>query len=142
MQQTHTESVQHHNRPPTRALPRKYVEPILYLADRMVGMGQGGHKERGMFNLLTETAGMKDYARQTWFRELNDQRACQRLAEVDTAKRGTLIVLALLIKADPHAGDAHRNYFTKVRNLLGAEPITVPTDLEEHRRLALGYLRD
>ena len=141
MQQTHTEGVQHHSRAPTRALPRKYVEPIVYLADRMVGMGQGGHKERGTFHLLAEAAGMRDYARQQWFRELNDQRACQRL-DIDSAKRGALVVLALLIKADPQAGEAHRAYFTKVRILLGAEPITVPADVEEHRRMALGFLRD
>jgi hypothetical protein len=141
MQHTHTETVQHHNRPPGRALPRKYVEPIVYLADRMVGMGQGGHKERGAFQLLADAAGMRDYARQQWFRELNDQRACQRL-DIESAKRGALVVLALLIKSDPHAGETHRAYFTKVRTLLGAEPITVPADVEEHRRLALGFLRD
>src|SRR5262245_57030374 len=100
MPQTHTESIQHHNHPPARALPRKYVEPIVYLADRMVGMGQGGHKESGAFHLLAEAAGMRDYARQQWFRELNDQRACQRL-DIDSARRGALVILALLIKTDP-----------------------------------------
>jgi hypothetical protein len=141
MQQTQTSSVQTHHRPPNRALPRKYVEPVLYLADRMAGMGPAAHKDRAMLNALAESAGMKDYERQQWFRELNDQRATQRL-DVEVAKRGALVVLALLIKADPHAGDAHRNYFTKVRTLLGAEPITVPADLEDHKRLALGFLRD
>ena len=141
MQQTHTATVQSHSRAPTRALPRKYAEPILYLADRMAGMGQAGSKVRATLQHLAEVAGLKDYGRQQWFRELNDQRACQRL-DIESAKRGALVVLALLIKADPQATEAHRAYFTKVRTFLGAEPITVPADVEEHRRLALGFLRD
>jgi hypothetical protein len=141
MQHTHGATVQQHSRPPTRALPRKFAEPILYLADRMCGMGQAGPMERGMLQHLAEAAGLKDYARQQWYRELNDQRACQRL-DIDSAKRGALVVLALLIKCSAQAGEAHRNYFTKVRTLLGAEPITVPADVEEHKRLALGFLRD
>jgi hypothetical protein len=141
MQQSHTATVHPLGRPPTRALPRKYAEPILYLADRMSGMGQAGSKERATLQHLAESAGLKDYGRQQWFRELNDQRACQRL-DIESAKRGALVVLALLIKTDPQAADAHRAYFTKVRTLLGSEPITVPADVEEHRRMALGFLRD
>jgi hypothetical protein len=141
MQQHQSATIHPHSRPPSRALPRKYAEPILYLADRMAGMGPGSAKARAVLTHLAEAAGLKDYARQQWFRELNDTRACQRL-EVDPAKRGALVVLALLIKVDEHAGESHRAYFTKVRTLLGSDPITVPADAEEHKRLALGFLRD
>jgi hypothetical protein len=106
----------------------------------MAGMGKNAGKSE-MLEHLAEAAGLKEYAHQQWFKELNDHKACEKL-DTDTAKRGALVVLALLIKTDPNAGDPHRSYFTKVRTLLGAEPITVPADRDEHKRMAIGYLRD
>jgi len=123
---------------PLHALPRKFIEPILYLGDRMVHVGNGMRQARGILQELAGSAGMEDYPQQHWFRELNDQRACE-LLDVDTAKRGALVLLALLIKADPSSGEAHRNYFTRVRTKMGAEPVTVPVSLDQHRRLAASY---
>jgi hypothetical protein len=124
----------------TRALPRKFIEPILYLGDRMVGMGKAPGRN-AVLEHLAEAAGLKEYFRQQWFREMNDHKACEKL-DVDAAKKGALVVLALLIKTDPAATDVHRAFFTKVRTMLEAEPISVPADADEHKRLALGYMRD
>jgi hypothetical protein len=125
---------------PSHALPRKYAEPLLYLAVEMAELSGQGGPQKELLRQLAETAGLQDPARQPWYRELSDKTAAQRL-DIDTAKRGALVILALLIKVDPHAGEAHRNFFTRIRTTLEAEPITVPVDLEEHKRLAFSFLR-
>ena len=125
---------------PSHALPRKYVEPILYLAVEMTELSSRGGPHTELLRQLGEAAGQPNPAHQPWYRELNDKTATQRL-NVETAKRGALVILALLIKVDPHAGEGHRNFFTRIRTALAAEPITVPADVDEHKRLAFSFLR-
>jgi hypothetical protein len=124
---------------PLHALPRKFVEPILYLADRITHVGSGLREARNLLRELAHSIGMGDYPEQHWFRELNDQRACEML-EVETAKKGALVLLSLLIKCDPKSGEAHRNFFTRLRTKMGADPVTVPVSIDQHRRLAESYL--
>ncbi|HEX7928541.1 MAG TPA: hypothetical protein VF678_13190 [bacterium] len=124
---------------PLHALPRKFLEPVLYLADRITHVGSGLREARAMLRDMAQSIGMADYPEQHWFRGLDDQRACE-LLNVDTAKKGALVLLALLIKCDPKSGEAHRNFFTRVRTKMGAEPVTVPVSIDQHRRLAESYL--
>jgi hypothetical protein len=126
---------------PNHPLPRKYVEPILFLAERMASMErvQPPPPQR-MVDALAETVGQAGFRRERWFRELNDNRACERI-DLETAKKGALVVLSLVLKADTNRGEEARAYFSKIRALLGAEPITVPADLADHKELTLKYLR-
>lgn len=125
---------------PARPLHRKYVEPILYLADRMAESDKElAAAERRMVDYLAENARVKDFRRQKWYRELNDKAACERL-DIDTAKLGALVVLTLVLKSDVKKKPEEHSYFTRIRALLGAPPVVVPADLEAHRKLALEYI--
>ena len=125
---------------PARPLHRKYVEPILYLADRMAESDkQLAAAERRMVDLLADNAKVKDFRRQKWYRELNDKTACERL-DIDAAKLGALVVLTLVLKSDIKKKPEEHGYFSRIRALIGAPPIVVPVDLESHRKLALEYI--
>jgi hypothetical protein len=125
---------------PARPLHRKYVEPILYLADRMAESDKElAAAERRTVDYLAENAKAKDFRRQKWYRELSDKSACERL-DIDAAKLGALVVLTLVLKADVKKRPEEHTYFTRIRTLLGAPPIVVPVDLESHRKLALAYI--
>jgi len=125
---------------PPRALPRKYVEPILYLADQMSAAdGNVLPKERKMVEELAKAANYKDFRHEDWYRKLNEEKACQAIS-IDSARQGLLVVLALLLKADENRKESEHTYFSKIRNLVGGDPVHVPIDLEAHKKLALEYL--
>jgi hypothetical protein len=125
---------------PARALPRKYIEPILYLADQMSAAdGKVLPKERKMVEELAKAASYKDFRHEDWYRKLSEEKACQAIA-IDSARQGLLVVLALLLKADEARKDTEHAYFTKIRNLVGGDPVHVPVDLEAHKKLALEYI--
>jgi len=125
---------------PPRPLHRKYVEPILYLAERMARSDKElAAAERRVVDVLAKHAGLKDFRAKSWYRELSDVTACKRL-DIDAAKRGCLVVLTLVLKADIKKKPEEHEYFTRLRMLLGAEPIIVPIDLELHKQLALEYV--
>jgi hypothetical protein len=125
---------------PARPLHRKYVEPILYLADRMAESDKElAAAERRMVDFLADNAREKDFRRQKWYRDLSDKVACERL-DIDAAKLGALVVLTLVLKSDVKKRPEEHTYFTRIRSQLGAPPIVVPVDLEAHRKLALEYI--
>ena len=125
---------------PLHALPRKFIEPILFLGDRLTHVGNRSMRDaKAALVEIARSVGLADYADQRWFRDMSDQRACE-LLDVDTAKRGALVLLALLIKTDPESGEAHRSFFTRIRTRLNADPVTVPVSLDQHRRLVDSYL--
>jgi hypothetical protein len=125
---------------PLHALPRKFIEPILFLGDRLTHVGNRTMREaKAALNEIARSTGLADYAEQRWFRDLSDQKACEML-DIDTAKRGALVLLALLIKLDPESGDAHRTFFTRTRTRMNADPVTVPVSIDQHRRLVDSYL--
>ncbi|HEX7928476.1 MAG TPA: hypothetical protein VF678_12855 [bacterium] len=125
---------------PARPLHRKYVEPILYLADRMAESDkQLAAAERRMVDELAANAKVKDMRRQKWYRDLNDKTACERL-DIDAAKLGALVVLTLVLKADIKKKPDEHSYFTRIRTQLDAPPIVVPVDIDAHRKLALAYI--
>jgi len=125
---------------PARPLPRKYVEPILYLADQMSAAdGQVLPKERKMVEELAKAAKYKDFRHEEWYRKLNEEKACQAIS-IDSARQGLLVVLALLLKADDTRKDTEHTYFSKIRGLVGGDPVHVPVDLEAHKKLAMEYL--
>ena len=133
-------SVQKHIAWPTHAVPRKYMEPILYLAERMTQqdkiMPPPAHR---VVDELAEKLRMKDFRRQPWFRGMNDQTAC-RLIDMETVKRGTLVLLTLVMKVDTTRGENAKAYFTRIREMLDADAIAVPADLEQHRELVTRYM--
>lgn len=125
---------------PARALPSKYVEPIMYLADRMATADKKVvSKERSIIDVLAEAVNKKGFRNERSFMDLNEDKACAVL-DVEPAKRGALVVMALVLKADHQRVDAEHDYFHKIRGKLGSAPITVPVDLEAHKTLALKYL--
>jgi len=56
--------------------------------------------------------------------------------------RAALVVLSLVLKADVQRKPSEHAYFTRIREALGAPPITVPVDVEGHKQLALEYFLD
>ena len=125
---------------PARALPSKYLEPIMYLADRMaLADRKTVTKERSVIDVLAEAVNKKGFRTERSFMDLDEDKACSKL-DVVPAKRAALVVMALVLKSDNERVDAEHEYFHRIRNKLGADPITVPVDLEAHRQLALKYL--
>jgi hypothetical protein len=125
---------------PNRALPRKYVEPILFLADRMSEAdGTVLPKERKVVEELAKAANLKDFRHEDWYRKMNEDKACQAI-NIDSARQGLLVVLSLLLKADESRKDTEHAYFSKIRSLVGGDPVHVPIDFESHKKLALEYI--
>lgn len=134
------QAVQRHIERPMKPVPRKYLEPILYLAERMSAQDRlVPSPSQRMVDQLAEAARVNDVRRQPWFREMSEDQACEQL-DLATVKRGALVVLSLVFKADTNHGDTARAYFSRLRARLGMDPIAVPTELEAHRDLALRYL--
>lgn len=127
---------------PAHPIPRRYIEPIIYLAHRMAIMDKlSPPPEARMVDQLTEISHLENPKTQQWFRNLNDNVACEKL-DLDTVKRGALVILCLVMKADTKMEDEAKGYFSKIRELLEAEPVTVPVELEDHKKLAVSYLRE
>jgi hypothetical protein len=127
-------------RHPARALPKRYVEAILYLADRMADADhEVAGTERRIINELALCAKIKDFRKAKWYRQMSDQAACDRL-EADVAKNGAMVVMTLVLKADLKKRPEEHQYFTRIRQLLGAPPIVVPVEVEAHRALAREYM--
>ena len=125
---------------PNHPVPRKYHEPILFLADRM-----GQHDRipqpvgQRVVDELAERIGAADFRRQPWFRQMDERKAVS-LLDLETSKRAALVVLSLVLKLDTSRGEAAKKYFTRVREMMGAEPIAVPADVAEHKVIATSYL--
>lgn len=125
---------------PSRPLHRKYIEPIVYLADRMsTADGKVVPKERKLVEELARAARLGDFRHEKWYRDLTDQKACGAI-DLEQARQGLLVVLSLLLKADEERRESEHQYFTRIRQMVGGDPIVVPVDLEGHKRLALEYL--
>ena len=134
------QGVQKHIERPNHPVPRKYVEPILYLAERMSNQDKlVPAPGKRIVDELAEALLMKDFRRQPWFRSLNEQRACEML-DLETVKLAALVVLTLVMKVDTTRGDAAKAFFSKTRQALGMEPISLPAELELHKDLAFRYL--
>ncbi len=134
------QEVHKHIERPSHAVPRKYVEPIMYLAERMSRMDRVPPGDVPyMVDQLADALHITDLRRQPWFRRMNDDAACEQL-DLETAKKGALVVLALVMKADTERSEEAAAYFTRMREKMGAEPIAVPADLADHKDLALRYL--
>ena len=125
---------------PARPLPKKYVEPILYLADRMSQVDKEvAVKERSVIEDLAASVNKKNFRTERWFREMTEEDACGIL-DIDAAKRGALVVMALVLKSDQYRLESEHAFFKKIRTMLGAEPVRVPVEVEAHKALALKYL--
>jgi hypothetical protein len=134
------QAVQRHTERPTHAVPRKYIEPMMYLAERMSMQDKiVPAPGRRMVDQFADMLRLKDFRRQPWFRSMSDERACE-LIDLDTVKRATLVVLALVMKVDTTRGDAAKAYFTRIREAMGMDSIAVPADLETHKELAERHL--
>jgi hypothetical protein len=96
-------------------------------------------KERKLVDELAKAAKYKDFRHEKWYRDFDDDKACQAI-NIDSARQGLLVVMSLLLKADTARKDVEHAYFTKIRHLVGGDPVTVPKDMEEHRKLALEYI--
>ena len=124
---------------PPRPLAKKYFEPILYLADRMASAdGEVVAKENKMMGTLAQAANMDNFRTGKGFRELTQQKAC-KLLDIAAAKRGALVILSLMLKSDERRNDSEQEYFHRIRTLLDTDAVTVPVDLETHKKLALEY---
>jgi hypothetical protein len=128
-------------RHPQRPVPRKYLLSILFLAERMATSdGDVPVMQRRMIDVLAEEADMQDFHNDKTYRLLSDRKACDNL-DIDAAKEAALVVITLVLKADGVRRPEELEYFTKVREMLGADPVMVPGEIEAHKALALEYLR-
>lgn len=127
---------------PNHPLPRSFVEPIIFLAEQMAKKDRilPPPKPR-MVDQLADAVGLDPEQRRRWFHDLDDDKACEKI-DLESAKRGALVVLALVLKMDTNGGEEAQKYFTSIRKKLEMDSITVPADLEEHKELALEYLSD
>ena len=129
----------HHPDRPVRA---EYLEPLLFLADRMATRdARQPPPERSMVDRLAEMAGAGNLRDSDGYRRLSVATACDRLA-TERARMGALVILALVMKSDTQGGESARAYFSEIRERLGMDAIAVPAAIEEHLGLALEYLRD
>ncbi len=126
---------------PQGRLSRKVAEPILYLADRMTQLdGEAVARDARMVDSLADALGLPTFRRQPWYRDMTEAGALHRLTS-DNAKRAAMVVLSLMIKTGRTDKDAALQYFSRVRLQLGADPVRVPQDVEQHKRLALRYFK-
>ncbi len=90
---------------PNHPLPRSYVEPILFLAhemakkDRVVPV-----PDQRMVDRLAKEIGIDAQQMRKWFHGMTDEQAIRKL-DLELAKKGALVVLALILKADTTGGD-------------------------------------
>ena len=127
---------------PPRALHRKYLEPIFYLADRMCAVdGEVAPNERRVIDELSEAGGVKGFRSSPSFRHMTVDSACNSL-DITTAKNGAMVIMTLLLKADTARKESEHRFFTRVRESLGMERVVVPVAFDEHKSLALAYLRN
>ena len=125
---------------PPRALAKKYFEPILYLAERMASAdGEVVPKENKIIDSLAKAANMEKFRASKGYRDLNQKKACE-LLDIEAAKRGALVILSLVLKSDLRRSDSEQDYFHRIRTLLATDSVTVPVELETHRKLALEYI--
>jgi hypothetical protein len=126
---------------PQGRLSRKAAEPILYLADRVTQLdNEAVARDSRMVDALADALGLPTFRRQPWFRDMTEAGALHRITS-DNAKRAALVVLSLMIKTGRSHNDAALEYFSRVRRQLGADPVRVPQDVEQHKRLALRYFK-
>ena len=125
---------------PDESLPRKYLQPILYLADRMSEAdSMAVVKVRRMIESLAQAAGMRDFRQDNSYRHLSDHRACDAL-DSNEAKTAALVVISLVLKTGAERKEEEYEFFTKIRTLLNHPPVTVPVGVQEHKELALKYM--
>lgn len=125
---------------PDRAVPKKYIPAILYLAERMASSDRNTvARERSVIDDIAEAVDLKNFRHAKDFKELTEDKACKAL-EIQLAQRAALVVMALVLKADDKRRPEEHDFFRRVREKLGAPPITVPVDLGAHRSLAFKYL--
>ena len=116
------------------------MAPILYLADMMAASdGKVLPKERKLVEEIALAAKYKEFRHERWYREYTEVTACQAV-DIEAARQALMVVLSLLLKADASRLDSEHTFFTKIRNLVGGDPITVPVEFEAHKKLALEYL--
>jgi len=134
------EEAQRKSQVPARGIPRKYFLPILYLAEQMAKADKVVvPPERKVINDLIRITHLENYRHEQGYREMTDQTACAQL-DIEPAKTAALVIISLVLKVDLNRAEEEVAYFGKIRELLEMKPISVPMDLEEHRRLALSYL--
>jgi len=127
---------------PPRTLSRKTAEPIIYLATRMSQSdNEAVRRETRIIDMIAEAVGYANYRHEKWFLDMTEAEALARINS-DLAKKAALVVLAMVLKADSYRKEEEQEYFSWVRDQLGADPVTVPIDLEEHRKLVLSYFAD
>lgn len=127
---------------PQRQLSRKTAEPILFLAEKMANADHDKvPRESRMIDIIADAVGMATFRHQPWFSEMTEDAAISRIT-TEMSKKATLVVLSLVLKADSRRKPEEHDFFTWVRQQIGADPITVPVALEEHKKLALMYFLD
>ena len=127
---------------PQRQLSRKTAEPILFLAEKMADADHDKvPRESRMIDMIADAVGMSTFRHQPWFRDMTQEAAIARIT-TDMAKKAAMVVLTLVLKADSRRKPREHEYFTWLRNQIGADPITVPVALEDHKKLALMYFLD
>jgi len=126
---------------PTRVLSRKSLLPILYLAERMASSdNETVRRETRVIEQIAKAANFERYKDDPDYRRMTEDSAIAGVGS-ETSKMAAMVILTLVLKADTQRKDEERGYFQKVRERLGAGPITVPVDFDAHMKLALEYVQ-
>lgn len=127
--------------PPTPPEPDCFLMAMFYLAEEMAQAdGVRAISEQQTIDGLAGLAGVPEFRSHPWYRALNEDLACAML-QGELLQMATLVLLSLVLKADGKRLRTEHDYFTRIRQRLGAAPITVPINVDRHRYLALKYLR-
>lgn len=126
---------------PGPALSKKYFLPILFLGERMAEVdGFVAPVERRVVEQLAQASKTGGFRKDKDYRFMNDTKACDML-DNDKAKLAALVVISLVLKADMKRTEEESEYYAKIKELLEMGPVTVPTEIKDHKELALAYFQ-
>ena len=106
------------------------LQAILVLADQLAKLEEGGvPRDQRVMDRLAEALAIPTFRVQPWFRDFTESSALAQLRSPE-AKQAALTVLALVLKTDMAGRPSGRAIFQRIRQTLGAEPVSVPADVQ------------
>ena len=117
------------SKPRREQLKINELQAMLYLADQLAKLEEGGvPREHRVVDRLADALGIPTFRVQPWCRDFTEASALAQLRS-PVAKQSVLTVLALVLKTDMAGRPSGRAIFQRIRQSLGAEPVSVPADV-------------
>ena len=106
------------------------LQAMLYLADQLAKLEEGSiPRDQRIVDRIADALNIPTFRVQPWCREFTEASALSQLRS-PAAKTAALTVLALVLKTDVAGRASGREIFKRIRQTLGAEPVTVPGDTQ------------